>query len=287
MHRRGDLAAVVQQAGDLELVAVLLAHAERGQRAHLRARRRLGQQVGQHRHALAVAAGVGRLLVNGGVDQLDQRLEQVLQLGDQDAVVERDGRLRGQRFHQLLLGVAEGVHGAGGVARVDQLQHADHAAVVVLHRHGEEGLRAVAGLGVEGARAGEIVALGRVGVGHVHRLAGQRRVRHHHAVVGAALVVVHRQRREVDRRAAAAAHHIAQRMVAQHLEHQRVALHPVQGAAVGVGEFARGLQDAFEQGGQVALVRQRRADGVEGFEAAEDLLFAGHGGVGAGVSATK
>jgi hypothetical protein len=35
-----------------------------------------------------VAAGVGRLLVDGGVDQADQRLEQRLQLLDQQPVVE-------------------------------------------------------------------------------------------------------------------------------------------------------------------------------------------------------
>jgi hypothetical protein len=49
-----------------------------------------------------------------------------------------------------------------GIHGVDQLQHADDRVLVVLHRHGEEGLRAVAGALVELAGAGEIEALASV-----------------------------------------------------------------------------------------------------------------------------
>src|SRR5690606_28880410 len=70
----------------------------------------------------------------------------------------------------------------------------------------------------------------------------------------------------------------AQAVVAQHLEVQLLALDPVQGAAIGAGELAGGLQDAFQQGRQDALVREGDADGVEGFQSGKDVVGALHGG---------
>ena len=98
MHRRRHLAAIVQQAGDLELVAVLVAHVEGRERPCARVVYGLGEHHRQLRHALAMPARVRRLLVDRGVHQVDERLEQLLQLDDEHPVGERDRRLRGERL---------------------------------------------------------------------------------------------------------------------------------------------------------------------------------------------
>lgn len=136
VHRRGDLAAIVQQAGQPQFLAVGVGHAEAGHRAGLGVVHRLGQHHRQLRHELAVAPGVRRLFVDADVDQVDQRLEQFLELADQALVRQRHGRLRGQRLDETLVGRREGADGAGlGVDGVDQLQHTDQLAFVVAHRH--------------------------------------------------------------------------------------------------------------------------------------------------------
>lgn len=48
-----------------------------------------------------MAAGIGRLFVDGEVDQVDEGLEQFFQLADQQTVGQRDRRLRGERFGEL------------------------------------------------------------------------------------------------------------------------------------------------------------------------------------------
>jgi hypothetical protein len=78
-----------------------------GERAFAGGDGRFGQHHGQLRHALAVAAGVGRLLVDGEVDQLDEGLEQRFKLLDQLAIAQERGGLRGERFGQALVGVGE------------------------------------------------------------------------------------------------------------------------------------------------------------------------------------
>ena len=108
VHRRGDLAAVVQQAGDLELVAVALGHREIA-RAGPRSQRSTASA------SIIVSVGTrsqwppvyGRLVVDRGVDELDERLEQLLELVDQQPVGERDRRLRGERLGQALVGLGE------------------------------------------------------------------------------------------------------------------------------------------------------------------------------------
>ena len=104
MHRRGDLAAVMQQAGNFELVAVPVVHGEVGQRARRGLRHGVGQHQGQLGHPGAMTAGVLGFFLNGDVDQADQRLKQHLQLAHQQPVVQGDRSLRGQRFHQALVG---------------------------------------------------------------------------------------------------------------------------------------------------------------------------------------
>jgi hypothetical protein len=66
--------------------------------------RRFGQHHRQFRAALAVLAGVGRLVVDCRVDELDEGFEQHLELADQLPVGQRDGGLRGERFGEALVG---------------------------------------------------------------------------------------------------------------------------------------------------------------------------------------
>ncbi|MNT83016.1 hypothetical protein D3C72_2228300 [compost metagenome] len=58
VHGRGDLAAIVQQAGQPQLLALVVAEPEIGQRPRLRGVRGVGQQHGQLGHELAVTARV-------------------------------------------------------------------------------------------------------------------------------------------------------------------------------------------------------------------------------------
>src|SRR3970282_1899451 len=104
VHRRGHLAAVVQQARDLELVAVLFRHLQIAQRPLAGPADRLGQHHGERRHALAVPARIGRFFVDRRVDERDEGLEQLLELGGEHAVGEGDRRLRGERFGHPLVG---------------------------------------------------------------------------------------------------------------------------------------------------------------------------------------
>jgi hypothetical protein len=53
-----------------QFVAILVGHAEVGQRALSGVVHRFGQHHGEYRHALAVAAGIGRLLVDRHVDEV-------------------------------------------------------------------------------------------------------------------------------------------------------------------------------------------------------------------------
>ena len=272
VHRGRDLAAIVQQTRDLELVAVLLRHMEVRERPRGGAVRGLGQHHGQGRHALAVSARVWALLVDRGVDELDQRLEQDLQLLDQQAVGERDRRLRGERLGEALVFLPERHDPPrGGVGGVEQLQHADDVALVVLHRHREERGRPVAGALVEVARAGEIEPFLGVGVGHVHGLVRERRVRRDHRVVRLAVAVVQRDGVERHGVAGAAAHRDGQAVGAHDLELQLVAHQPVERAAVGPRQVFRRDQDRLQQLVDVALLRERDADGVEVLELGEEM----------------
>ena len=129
------------------------------------------QHLGQFGHALAVAAGVGGLGVDGAGDQLDEGIQQAPLGVDELLVVESHGGLRGQGLDQGCDGIGEGddLVASLGSTGVEKLQHADDVAVVVLQGHGQEGLRAVAGPFVELLGAGKVEILGRVGVGDVDR----------------------------------------------------------------------------------------------------------------------
>src|SRR5882762_11242399 len=77
-----------------------------------------------------------------------------------------------------------------GIHAVDKLKDADGLAFVVLHRHREEGLRAVPGLLVEIARPGEIETLSRICIGNIYRLARQGGVSGDHLIVGCSVLSV-------------------------------------------------------------------------------------------------
>ena len=209
MHGGGDLAAVVQQTRHLELVPVALGHVKTCQRPLLRRMRCFSQHHREGRHALAMPAGVGRLFVNrqvDEVDEVDERFKQPLQLGDEQAVGERDGCLGCQRFGQALVGLREGNDGARlRVARVDELQHTDQLPVVVLHRHRQEGLRAVTRSLVKGPRARKVEALGAVGIGNVHRAVVNGRMGGYQRIIGRAIGRAQGQQRQLHRFARGAA----------------------------------------------------------------------------------
>ena len=224
-----------------------------------------------------MAAGVGGLFVDGGVDELDEGFEQFFQLGNELPVGQGDGRLGGQGFGQALVRIGEGPHfTADGILGVDQLQDADDLVLVVLHGHREKGLGAVAGAGVEGPGAGEVEALRRVGVGDVDRLQVEGAVGGHHGIVGLAAFGVQRQVGELggEGLAAAAAKGNGQGVGADNLEAQMAPVlgHAVEGAAVRVGDLLGSQQDALQQAVQVALVGEGRPDLVELLQAPEKIV---------------
>ena len=96
MHGRGDFAAVVQQAGDAQLVAVALSHSETAERAHRCFGHRIRQHHGEFGNAVAMAAGIVRFVVDGGVDQADERLKQIFKMVNQQPIGECYRRLRRQ-----------------------------------------------------------------------------------------------------------------------------------------------------------------------------------------------
>jgi len=172
VFRRRDLAAVVQPARYLQLVAVVLRHPEVGERPMLRRGRGVGEHEGQLGHAPAMSAGVRRLVVDGCGDELDERLEEPSMLANEPFLSEHGRGLGGERQDELLVGLAKGKHGAViGRQRVDQLDHADDLVLVVAKGNRQKGLRAVPRPRVEGPRAGEIELRRVIGVGHVDDLA--------------------------------------------------------------------------------------------------------------------
>ena len=88
----GDLTAVVQPGAQVELVALFLAHLEAaigavGFRAHA-----VGQHGGQLGHALAMAAGVGALGIDGVCHEPDHGVQQLLLRLDQLAGLDGHGQ---------------------------------------------------------------------------------------------------------------------------------------------------------------------------------------------------
>ena len=195
----------------------------------LRAAGGVGDQLGEDRDAAAVLAGVGRLLVDRLHDQLDQALEQRAELAGEAMLRERDGGLRRER-----LGQREAL-GRKAAAGAQQLEHADHVALVVPHRD-----RQVSALGL------------------VQRAAGQR------GVFGEAL--------EAARALLLVARVPLQQQVAHELV-LRVAQR--EGAGARVGDAHRAAQDRREQALGVLLHRERAAHGADGLDHGDVVLDVG------------
>ena len=207
VHRCGNLAAIMQQAGNLEFVAVPVIHFEAGQRTLNRFSNRLGQHHGQCWHPLAMSAGVRRFFVNGQVDHIDEGFKQFLKLRHQQPVTQGDRCLRGQGLGQTLIGQGKRHHLlAAGCLRIDELQHADHLTLVILHGHRQERLGAIASTLIKATRPGKIEIRFAVGVGDIDRLHVNRRIACHQRVIRSACRIVQRQIRKADGAARSPAH---------------------------------------------------------------------------------
>ena len=114
----GDLAAVVQPGAQVELVALLVAHAKVGVGAAGVGAQAVHQRGGQLGHALAVTAGVGAFGVDGVGHEADDGIEQVFLRGHQ--LPGFDGH--GQHARELVREVEEGGVGVVVVGRVHQHQ---------------------------------------------------------------------------------------------------------------------------------------------------------------------
>ena len=254
MNRRGDFSAIMQQAGDLQFVAILVRHFETAQRAFFDVAGRFGQHHGQRRNALAVSAGVGGLVVDRRVNQSNERLEQLLELIDQKAVRECHGGLGCQGFGEPLVGFGKR-HGYAGLAvpGVDQLQHADDLVLVVLHRYGQKRLRAIPGLAVEVLGATEIETVRRIGVDYVDGLGMQDAIRNNHRVVWATLLVMEPHRIERHLYSGGAAHGNVQGVGAQDFEMNNFLLRidAIERPAVGIGDLFCRHQNGLEQAGSI------------------------------------
>src|SRR5712692_2610314 len=162
------------------------------------------------------------------------------------------------------------------ISAVDELKDADCFALVVLHRHGEERLRAVSGLLVEIARSGEIETLLRIRIGDIHRLAGQGGVSGDHLVVGCSVLSVEVHRIERYRVAGGTAHRDAHRLVSHDRKPELWPfvgrLQHVQGAAVCTRDGFCCEQYLLEQVIDIPFLGQRRAYLVEVLEAAEQIF---------------
>ena len=94
------LAAVVQPAGDMDGLPLLLVEPELGERPLLLGTGGFGQHPGQLRHPLAMAAGVGALGVDRAGHQLDEGLQQLFLLLQQALILDGGGRGARQRLNE-------------------------------------------------------------------------------------------------------------------------------------------------------------------------------------------
>ncbi len=259
---RRHLAAIVQPAGDFEFVPFLLAQVKIGERPVLGDVGRARQHIGRLGDAVTVPAGIGRLGVDRAGEHLEHGAEQVALCVDQHLVVERHRGLTGERLDQRHDFRRERYRLPVASSRVDQLQDSDHLGVMVLQRHGQKGLRAIAGPLIEGARPAEIETRHVIGVGDVDRVAGDRGGGDDVAVVRAAIRLAQLHRGKRDRRRGGAAQSDLHRVVAHDDEAQLAAIlaDEVERPAIGVGQLLGAEQDLLQQPVVIALDRQRDAE---------------------------
>ena len=150
----------------------------------------------------------------------------------------RNRGLRGQRFRHILIGLRKRHNRTiRRTLGIDELQNANHIALVVFHRHGEERLRTVSGFLIKNVRAGEIkiIFLG-IRAGNVHGAGVNRGIGGNMGIVRCSIGALQRNFRKMNRATRTAAHCKIQRIGAQNLETQRrsIGIHAVQRAAVGL-----------------------------------------------------
>ena len=247
----------MQEAGDLEFVAVLLGHPEILERTLSGIGDRIGQHHGQGRHTLAMTAGIGRLFIDRRIHDVDERFEQLFQLQNEIAVGQGNGGLRSQALGQALVGIGKFGDLAGQrLDPVEQLQHPDDLVLVIAHRNGEEGGRAIPGFLVKISCAGKVETVGRISIRDIHRIAGQRRIGGDHRSVGLVDFVIQLDRIKGNRIAAGSAKRDLKRIVEHDFELQSFPVdQAIQGATVGIGNTFGGKQDLFEQGIDITLLR--------------------------------
>ena len=251
----GDLAAVVQPARDVQLVPAGLVQREIPEGAVGHLARSPRQHLGEHRHALAMAAGVRGFRINGRCDQLDERVEQPLLRFDQHVVVDGHRGLRSQRFDQRHDGRVERYDLACSVFGIDELHHADHHAFMIFKRHRQEGLGVITGRGVEAHGAGKIeLVLVRVGVLNIDGLPGDGAARCDIVHVGRAGRSEELNRLERDLSPAGAAECDVERVIANDLKSELfVLIIQIERSGVRIGERLRFEQDPLHQLCVVAL----------------------------------
>ena len=264
VHRGRNLAAVVQQAGDLELVPILVGHDEVLERAFGALVGSFCQHHGQRGHALAVASRIGGLVVDRRVDEVDERFEEMLELVDEKPRRQDDGSLRRERLGQALVrcGKRNDVPRVR-VPGVDQLQHPDDFVLVILHGDGQKGSRPVPGLLVEEARARKVEALRCIGITDVHGRLAQRCIRDDHRLVGPSCFVEQRNRVEVDWPPGRAAKRQAERVGSYDLETELPLLHAIERAGVRLRDGLRRQDDRLEQPVDVLLAGECDPDPVQ------------------------
>ena len=182
------------------------------------------------------------------VEEVGQRVleRQVLELG----VADRDGGLGGEGPDQPLVGGVEGHARAALVARVEELEDAHDVALRVLERDDED--RAARG----------------VRVAHVDDLTGLR------DVAGGARLREGQGRRLGARRHRSRGKPRLEDLVLDYGEAEVIPVPEEEGAGLGAREPPGLLEDALEEGVEVALAREREADVDETLEA---LRAVGHG----------
>jgi len=149
---------------------------------------------------------------------------------------------------------------------------------MVLHGNSQERLGTVARACIELSRPGKIEIGLRVGVRNVDRLRVNGRVGRHQRIIGLALRVVQRKVGEINRPAGASAHGKLKGVRPEYLETKGLAIlsHAVQRAAIGMGDGLGSHENALQQPCDVALLGERRANGVELFEPTQQVFNGVH-----------
>ncbi len=164
-----DLAAVMKPRSKVKLVPFHIGQIEIGKRALLFIDCRLGEHAGNDWNLFAMIGGMGRFGVNRLPQHAYETFHQIALRHQKAAVFKCDRRLACQGIDDRFDQRVKGNHFARIVARINQLQHADHSAARIFKRYGQEGFRPVTGFGIKGARAGKIEPIGEIRILDIDR----------------------------------------------------------------------------------------------------------------------